>query len=104
MGYCPEERGIFAGLSCEEHLLLPPPVGDTLGGGMSLAEIYDMFPNLRERRNSPDTRLPGGAQQMLAVSTILPTGANLQLLDEQSDDLTLAIVQTPAKIKIRRDT
>src|SRR5690606_29413530 len=65
VGYCPEERGIFASLSCEENLLLPPAVGGALGGGMSLAEIYDMFPNLHERRNSPGTRLSGGEQQML---------------------------------------
>jgi branched-chain amino acid transport system ATP-binding protein len=95
LGYCPEERGIFASLSCEENLLLPPALHD---GGMSLDEIYDMFPNLLERRNSPGTRLSGGEQQMLAVARILRTGARLLLLDEISEGLAPVIVQALARM------
>jgi branched-chain amino acid transport system ATP-binding protein len=95
IGYCPEERGIFASLSCEENLLLPPVLAD---GGMSLDDIYDMFPNLLERRNSPGTRLSGGEQQMLAVGRILRTGAKMLLLDEISEGLAPVIVQALARM------
>ena len=95
VGYCPEERGIFASLSAEENLMLPPTVGP---GGMSLDEIYDMFPNLKERANSPGTRLSGGEQQMLAVARILRTGARLLLLDEMSEGLAPVIVQKLAEM------
>jgi len=94
LGYCPEERGIFASLTCEENLLLPPPVAS---GGMSLPEIYAMFPNLQERRASPGMRLSGGEQQMLAVARILRTGAKLLLLDEISEGLAPVIVQVLAR-------
>ena len=90
VGYCPEERGIFASLSAEENLLLPRVIG---AGGMSVAEIYEMFPNLKERASSPGTRLSGGEQQMLAVARILRTGARLLLLDEISEGLAPVIVQ-----------
>ena len=90
IGYCPEERGIFASLSCEENLLLPPVLAE---GGMGLDEIYEMFPNLLERRNSPGTRLSGGEQQMLAVGRILRTGAKMLLLDEISEGLAPVMVQ-----------
>ena len=90
VGYCPEERGIYSSLSCEENLLLPPKVRD---GGMSLDDIYGMFPNLLERRNSQGTRLSGGEQQMLAVARILRTGADLLLLDEITEGLAPVIVK-----------
>ena len=95
LGYCPEERGIFASLSCEENLLLPPVVAN---GGMPVDEIYAMFPNLNERRTSPGTRLSGGEQQMLAVARILRTGAKLLLLDEISEGLAPVIVQALARM------
>ena len=90
IGYCPEERGIFASLTCEENLMLPPEVRS---GGMSVAEIYEMFPNLQERRQSPGMRLSGGEQQMLAMARILRTGAQVLLLDEITEGLAPVIVQ-----------
>jgi len=90
VGYCPEERGIYASLSAEENLEIPPLVA---AGGMSVAEIYAMFPNLRERRDTQGTRLSGGEQQMLAVARTLRTGARLLLLDEISEGLAPVIVQ-----------
>ena len=97
IGYCPEERGIFASLSCEENLMLPPELKGA-GQGMSVDEIYAMFPNLAERRHSQGTRLSGGEQQMLAVARILRTGAKLLLLDEISEGLAPVIVQALARM------
>ena len=97
VGYCPEERGIFSSLSCEENLLLPP-VLKTGTQGMSIDEIYAMFPNLAERRHSQGTRLSGGEQQMLAVARILRTGAKLLLLDEISEGLAPVIVHALARM------
>jgi branched-chain amino acid transport system ATP-binding protein len=91
IGYCPEERGIFASLTCEQNLLLPPKVGT--GSAVSIDEIYAMFPNLKERRSSPGGRLSGGEQQMLAIARILRTGAPLLLLDEITEGLAPVIVQ-----------
>ena len=90
IAYCPEERGIFASLDVEENLLLPPTV---LPGGMSVGEIYAIFPNLMERRRSQGTKLSGGEQQMLAIGRILRTGAALLLLDEPTEGLAPVIVQ-----------
>ncbi len=95
VGYCPEERGIYASLSTEENLMLPPQVGS---GGMPVEEIYRMFPNLEERRKSQGSRLSGGEQQMLAMARILRTGARLLLLDEISEGLAPVIVQKLAEI------
>ena len=95
VGYCPEERGIYSSLSAEENLLVPPIVGS---GGMSLSEIYALFPNLKERRKAQGTRLSGGEQQMLAVARILRSGARLLLLDEISEGLAPVIVQTLSRL------
>lgn len=97
VGYCPEERGIFSSLSAEENLMLPPFVSKT-DKGMSVAEIYEMFPNLAERKKSQGTRLSGGEQQMLAVARILRTGAKLLLLDEISEGLAPVIVHALSKM------
>ena len=97
LGYCPEERGIFSSLSCEENLMLPPTLAE---GGMSVEQIYAMFPNLKERANSQGTRLSGGEQQMLAVARILRTGARLLLLDEISEGLAPVIVQKLAEMVV----
>ena len=97
IGYCPEERGIFSSLSAEENLLLPPQLS-TGEKGMSIEEIYAMFPNLEERKHSQGTRLSGGEQQMLAVARILRTGARLLLLDEISEGLAPVIVQGLARM------
>jgi branched-chain amino acid transport system ATP-binding protein len=96
VGYCPEERGVFSSLSVEENLLLPPQIAAT---GMSVEEIYEMFPNLRERRKTAQgTKLSGGEQQMLAMARILRTGAHLLLLDEITEGLAPVIVQTLGRI------
>ena len=90
MGFVPEERGIFATLTVDENLILPPVVAK---GGMSVEEIFDLFPNLKERRNSPGTKLSGGEQQMLAIARILRTGVQMLLLDEPTEGLAPVIVQ-----------
>ena len=97
IGYCPEERGIFSSLSTEENLMLPPTLASG-EKGMTVEEIYAMFPNLQERRHSQGTRLSGGEQQMLAVARILRTGARLLLLDEISEGLAPVIVQGLARM------
>lgn len=98
VGYCPEDRGIFSSLNVEENLLLPPTVRS---GGMTLDEIYAMFPNLYERRKSVGTRLSGGEQQMLALARILRTGANTLLLDEITEGLAPVIVQKLTEVLVQ---
>jgi len=97
LGYCPEERGIFSSLTAEENLMMPPVVGSGKAG-MSVEEIYTMFPNLKERRSSQGTRLSGGEQQMLAMARILRTGASLLLLDEITEGLAPVIVQSLGRV------
>ncbi len=102
IAYCPEERGIFASLDVEENLLLPPVVR---AGGLSVDQIFELFPNLKERLHSQGTKLSGGEQQMLAIGRILRTGARLLLLDEPTEGLAPVIVQqigrTLAKLKMQ---
>ena len=95
LGYCPEERGIFSALTCEENLMLPPVIAP---GGMTVDEIYEMFPNLYERRSSPGTRLSGGEQQMLALARTLMGQPQLLVADEPSEGLAPQMVKTIAKI------
>ncbi|QND54978.1 ABC transporter ATP-binding protein (plasmid) [Phyllobacterium sp. 628] len=97
IGFVPEERGIFATLSVDENLNLPPIVAK---GGMTIAEIYELFPNLKERRNSPGTKLSGGEQQMLAIARILRTGVKLLLLDEPTEGLAPVIVQRIGEVLV----
>ena len=90
VAFCPEERGIFASLNVSENLLLPPMIR---GGGMSIAEIHALFPNLKERERSQGTKLSGGEQQMLAIARILRTGARFLMLDEPTEGLAPVIIQ-----------
>jgi branched-chain amino acid transport system ATP-binding protein len=97
LGYVPEERGIFASLTVAENLTLPPKVAE---GGMSVDEIYRLFPNLHERRTSQGTKLSGGEQQMLAMARILRTGARVLLLDEPTEGLAPVIVQRIGEVLV----
>jgi branched-chain amino acid transport system ATP-binding protein len=94
IAFCPEERGIFASLDVKENLLLPPQVKS---GGLSLEQIFELFPNLEERLSSQGTKLSGGEQQMLAIGRILRTGAHLLLLDEPTEGLAPVIIQQIGK-------
>ena len=98
VAFCPEERGIFASLDVKENLLLPPIIR---GGGMSLDQIFDLFPNLKERLNSQGTKLSGGEQQMLAIARILRTGARFLMLDEPTEGLAPVIIQQIGKMIAR---
>lgn len=98
LGFVPEERGIFSTLSVEENLLLPPVVAE---GGMSLDEIYELFPNLLDRRTSPGTKLSGGEQQMLAMARVLRTGAHCLLLDEPTEGLAPVIIQAIGRVLVK---
>src|SRR5262245_15889739 len=98
IAFCPEERGIFASLDVEENLLLPPQVAE---GGMSVQQVFELFPNLKERLHSQGTKLSGGEQQMLAIGRILRTGARLLLLDEPTEGLAPVIVQQIGRILTR---
>ena len=97
LGFVPEERGIFATLTVEENLMLPPVVA---AGGMTVREIYTLFPNLEERRSSPGTKLSGGEQQMLAMARILRTGAKCLLLDEPTEGLAPVIIQRIGEVLV----
>ena len=98
IAWCPEERGIFASLNVEENLLLPPTVRD---GGLSMAQIFELFPNLKERLKSQGTKLSGGEQQMLAMARILRTGAQILLLDEITEGLAPVIVQALGRVIVK---
>jgi branched-chain amino acid transport system ATP-binding protein len=95
IGYVPEERGIFSSLNVEENLMLPPTIKP---GGMSVDDIYRLFPNLKERRRSQGTRLSGGEQQMLAIARILRTGCDFVLLDEPTEGLAPVIIQQIGRV------
>lgn len=98
IGFVPEERGIFATLTVQENLMLPPAVAE---GGMSLDEIFALFPNLAERRSSPGTKLSGGEQQMLAIARILRTGVTMLLLDEPTEGLAPVIIDRIGEVLTR---